>query len=204
MIQADYGRFVQILSACADMYNAKRPTDMLFSMWWNAMKQYDIETVQRAFSAHVQNPDNGQFMPKPADIIRLIGGTSTDKAQLAWTAVDKAVRHYGVYDDVVFDDPIIHAVITDMGGWVKFGNRTEKEWDFDRNEFIGRYRGYSTAQSVPHVPVLVGIANAQNARCGYKPNPPRLLGDKQRAEQVYLTGKAETSRLPSHAMTLLN
>lgn len=193
MQKTDYERFSQIISACTDMYNAKKPTEFVMSLWWNALKQYDIGAVQMAFSAHIQNPDVGQFMPKPADIIRLIGGTNSDKALVAWTSVSSAVLRVGTYADVCFDDPVIHCVITDMGGWIKLGTKTDKEWDFVRNEFVTRYRAISAMPVKPEAPhVLTGIANMTNGHNGYPLTAPVMIGNPAKAQQVYMSGmKAE-------------
>jgi len=76
---------------------------------------------------HLMNPDTGQFLPKPADIVRMLGGRTLDRALMAWAKVDKAVRQIGTYESVVFDDALIHRVLHEMGGWVGMGQKTENE-----------------------------------------------------------------------------
>jgi hypothetical protein len=95
------------------------------------------------------NPDNGQFIPKPADLVKLMQGSTADSAMQAWTKLDFAVRCVGVYASVSFDDPIINVVINDMGGWVKFGTKSVDEWPFVSNEFVKRYRAYKTQNALP-------------------------------------------------------
>lgn len=106
------------------------------------MKPFDLAAVKDALNRHCVNPDNGQFMPKPADVVKLLQGSSQDGALVAWAKVDRAVRQVGTYSTVVFDDPIIHRVVQDMGGWVALGDKREKEWPFVAKEFENRYRGY--------------------------------------------------------------
>ena len=48
-------------------------------------------------------------MPKPADIRRVLGGTTADAAALAWAKVIRAVHAVGAYSTVAFDDPFIES-----------------------------------------------------------------------------------------------
>lgn len=188
MQQADFDQFSQLLNATADLYG-KTMSGMAISLWWNALSQYDLAAVRDGLSRHMQSPDSGQFMPKPADVIRMIGGTTQDGALQAWAKVDKAVRSVGTYQTVVFDDPIIHAVVMDMGGWVAMGAKTEHEWPFVAKEFENRYRGYRNRGGADEYPrTLIGIAEAQNSQNGLRSQPPVLIGDAARAKQVLLGG----------------
>ncbi|WP_302356655.1 DUF6475 domain-containing protein [Alcaligenes sp. YSL9] len=188
MQQADFEQFSQMLNAAADLYG-KTMSGMAISLWWNALSQYDLSAVRDGLSRHMQSPDSGQFMPKPADVIRMIGGTTQDGALQAWAKVNTAVRSVGTYQTVAFDDPIIHAVVTDMGGWVALGAKTEHEWPFVATEFENRYRGYRNRGGADEYPrTLIGIAEAQNSQNGIPSQPPVLIGDAGRAKQVLLGG----------------
>lgn len=65
--------FMQTLTAVADLY-AKPISDAGWQIWWGALKHYPLSCVQQALSAHVKDPDRGQWMPKPADVVRQIDG----------------------------------------------------------------------------------------------------------------------------------
>ena len=94
-------------------------------VWWSALRNYDLAAVTQAFNRWLSNPDQGQFQPKPADVIKMLSGSTQDKAFAAWAKVDRAVRSVGAYASVAFDDPIIHRVIHDMGGWVGLGKKSK-------------------------------------------------------------------------------
>lgn len=158
-------------------------------IWWNALRCFDLAAVHEAFSRHCVNPDTGQYAPKPADIVRMLGGSSQDSALVAWAKVDRAVRQVGLYQSVVFDDQLIHRVLHDMGGWIPLGKKTEKDWPFVAKEFETRYRGYRIRSEVPEYPsVLVGEAEAQNRHNGQESKPPILVGDAQKATLVMQGG----------------
>ena len=111
----DFQKFKEGLQGVMSFYR-QEVSDFALDVWWSALKIYDLRAISEAFGKHVANPDNGQFPPKPADIVRMLQGSSQDSALVAWSKVDKAVRSIGLYETVVFDDPIIHRVIMDMGG----------------------------------------------------------------------------------------
>ena len=151
-------------------------------LYWEMLKDYDIDAVEKAFVQHGRNPDSGQFMPKPADIIKHIDGGGADRGMLAWSKVDKSVRRIGQYvDAVVFDDPIIHAVIDDMGGWAHLcGIQTEDDLKFKGIEFGKRYRAYTMSQNLSYPALLHGIGEQGRA--------PVLIGDKAKAQLVLESG----------------
>lgn len=181
-------RFAQILMGVAEYYG-KSLSDGVVELYWQGLRQFDLKAVERALWDHTQNPDHGQFMPKIADVVRALQGRTADQASLAWTKVDQAVRRVGTYADVVFDDPIIHRVVQDMGGWVPLGDKKDDEWPFVQREFENRYRGYRVRNEIPEYPAkLTGMANAYNAKEGFREQPPMLVGDQAMAQQVLLGG----------------
>lgn len=201
MTPQDYAEFSKLITSIAELYGQKAPSEFVISIWWQAMKDFDIKTVRQALSAHVMNPDNGQFMPKPADVVRLLGGTTQDRALVAWSRVAEAVRRVGNWESVVFDDHIIHAVIYEMGGWVALGSKTDKEWDFVKNEFVSRYRSYSHGETPNYPPVLVGMFETQNRMNGFKSQLPRLIGDKEAARKVMANGSLQLLEISPSAST---
>lgn len=184
MQQRDYDTFVQMLNAIGDLYG-KKISEWAISIWWGALQHYDLAAVRDALNRHVQNPDSGQFMPKPADVVKMVQGTTVDSALVAWAKVDRAARQVGPYRDVVFDDPIIHRVLHDMGGWSQLGNKSEDEWPFVGKEFQNRYRGFRGRSEVPeYPPVLIGISGAYNRQKGHFSEAPLLIGDPAMAQRV--------------------
>src|SRR5687768_3808806 len=189
----DAGRFREGISGVMGFYE-KTLAPFAFDVWWNALKAYDLQAVIDAFNRHLSNADTGQFAPKPADIIRMLQGSTQDSALRAWAKVDLAVRQVGTYTDVVFDDALIHRVIQDMGGWIGFGTKDDSEWPFIAKEFENRYRGFKIRSETPEYPaVLMGIANANNARHGFKAERPVLIGSELRALQVMQGGTNKSS-----------
>src|SRR6185437_3919275 len=110
MKQEDFEPFCELLDLIAEQCS-KKLSDGLKMLYWQGLKDYDIPALQQAAYRHLRNPDSGQFMIKIADFTKMIDGTTQDSALMAWAKDDKAVRAIGAYQDVVFDDAIIHRVI---------------------------------------------------------------------------------------------
>ena len=188
MNNSDRPAFAKMMVALGEYYE-REISDGLISMYWQGLEHYDIFSVREALNRHMQNPDSGQWMPKIADIAKMLAGTSQDSALQAWAKVDKAVRHVGTYSDVAFDDPLIHRVIHDMGGWIALGMKRDDEWPFVAREFENRYRGHRMRSERPEYPgVLIGLTNAHNMKAGFQQEPARLIGNPEQAGRVMLGG----------------
>lgn len=188
MQEADYDQFCGMLGAVSELFG-KRPSDYALAMWWSALGAYDLPAVREAFDRHVKNPDNGKWMPTPADLIKMMVGSTQDSALMAWAKVDRSMRVVGPYRSVVFDDALIHRVLSEMGGWVELSRCDEKEWPFKAKEFENRYRGYRGRNEIPPYPAhLIGIAEANNSTGGMPVEMPTLIGDETLAIRVMSAG----------------
>lgn len=188
MEDTDKSKFAALMTGLSDYYS-KSISPTVIKVYWQGLFKYDYPSVEKAMWEHTQNPDTGQFMPKIADVTRVLQGSTIDQAALAWTKVDQAVRQIGTDNDVVFDDPLIHRVILDMGGWVKLGTIKDDEWKFTENHFRTRYKGYKLTSDIPLHPLrLTGVANMHNGTQGFATGKPVLIGNAQKA-QLVLEGK---------------
>lgn len=190
MTEHDFDEFAALLSAVAETLQSNRAMSPLaIAVYWGALKDMDFPVFREALSRHVKNPDTGQFMPKPADIIRMAEGSTKDRALQAWTKVDKAVRCVGSGTSVVFDDALIHRVIAEMGGWATLGGKKVDEWPFVARDFEARYRAYSARGEVPeYPPVLIGAFESENRRAGMLCEPPMMIGVAADAARVMQGG----------------
>lgn len=191
MQPTEQAKFAAMLLAAAEMYG-KTLSDGVIEIYWQTLQGYELADLQRAFQAHFVNPDTGQFFPKPADIVRMIEGSTQSAAAVAWSKVEEAVKHVGTYRDVVFDDPLIHRVIQDLGGWIQLGTKTLDEWPFIGNDFQNRYRAYRQRRVVPeYPPKLIGQANGHNSSHGFALEPPAYVGNRDRCALIEQRGRGD-------------
>lgn len=183
-------RFASLMTALADYYD-KEVSKGTMALYWEGLKQYDYAAIEKAAWAHTQSPDeNGRWMPKISDLTKVLQGSTKDQASIAWSKVDRAVRTIGQNFDVAFDDPLIHRVIQDMGGWIGLSNKSDEDWPFVAREFENRYRGYKMRDEEPEYPTkMIGTGSASAATMGmeYKQGTV-LIGDEQKAIAVIKGG----------------
>ena len=175
MKASDKQEFMELITDVLAFYK-QDVSNFAISVWWQACQQYDIEQVRKALTAHAMCPDRGQFAPKPADLVRALHGTHTDRALLAWNKAYQAISQYGAYSGCDLEDPASHAAIHAMGGWVKFCQSQIDDLPFLQKRFCDFYRTYST-RGVEDAPKrLIGIAETENAAKGFiKINEVELL-----------------------------
>lgn len=172
-------QFAIWMTALGELYG-KAITAPISEMYWQALTPYAFEAVDQALQAHIGNPDGGQFMPRPADIIRYIIVTAETRALLAWTKVTAAIRRVGAYDSVVFDDPCIHSALVSMGGWVALCRTNTHDMPFRAREFQAHYTHCVEARETgetPCPPVLHGILPSAHSS-------PYLLGTRATTSAV--------------------
>ena len=103
--------------------------------------------------AHMQNPDSGQFFPKPADLIKQMTGTTKqqdaaieDRAAIAWACIERDIRRIGSYGTLKLEDKQALATVKAMGGWQSICQTETSKMEWKRKEFI---RMYETFERMP-------------------------------------------------------
>ena len=194
MQPSDRQAFAELIGGVMAYY--QRPTtQFLLDLFWRGLQAHEFEDVQRAFDLHAINPDNGQFAPKLADLKKLIEGSTQTQGMRAWAKVETAMRSVGAYRSVAFDDPLIHVVVNEMGGWTTLCRTQVDELPFKAREFERRYASYRLRREVPpFAPRLIGESEAENRLHGHPDFEvrPVLLGDPVRAALVMERGTSSS------------
>jgi hypothetical protein len=160
MEKADFAPFSQMLALTAEQYG-KAMSPELTRFYFEGLATMSLQEVRAALTAHVRNTDIGQFMPKIADLIRVVEGNSEAAAYAALALVNAGFNGSGRTGEL---DPIALAVVRDMGGMRAIGMRQTDEWqNFGSKEFVKRYRSYKARND----------ANAPGYLPGYL-EPPKL------------------------------
>jgi len=115
-------------------------SEFALTVWWNGCQRYEFDEVARALSDHATDPDKGQFAPKVADIVRILGGTKSDRSLREWGRVHEAMGRVGSYTDVDFGDGATHAAIRDMGGWPKLCRTNTDQLSYLQHRFCELYK----------------------------------------------------------------
>lgn len=187
----DKREFWKLLQGVYEFYGKREAlTDFAAQVWWNACQSFEFDELSKAFSAHLVNAESGQYLPKPADIVRALQGTTTDRAAMAWGKVIEAASSIGAYTDVVFDDPAIHAAIEDLGGWPKVCRTEQKDLSYAMHRFCEQYKAYVGRGKFEFAARLRGdrSSDAEYEKKGLPLPKPKLIGNAEKAMEVLNVG----------------
>lgn len=189
MRQNQQDEFVSLITDVLKFYR-QDTTPFTLEVWWQACQRFDLDQVRRALTGHAMDAERGVFAPKPADIVRKLEGTSSDRAMLAWGKALDAMQRVGAYSDVVFDDPAIHAAIDDLGGWAKVCRSETKDIGYLQHRFCESHRAYTESGAFDYPRILMGDRSPDEmfAKKGLKPPKPAVIGETEKARLVYKGG----------------
>lgn len=90
----DFDSFARVLDAAYSLHSKSLTSDAR-ALFFSAMSEFSLADVRKAFSAHIKDPQRGQFPPKPADLIAQLRGDSANDgrpdAEEAWAISRGAV-----------------------------------------------------------------------------------------------------------------
>lgn len=131
-------------------------------------------------------------LPMPAEIREYSLGLKEDEMMVrinrAKLLLNKGISKAGIYNDVVFEDPVIHLCIDSIGGWINFCKKSSKEvedwlkWDFPK-----LYRSFSTRKQTTLSLVLEGKGDKDLKEVCY-------IGDKEKYlkwSSIYIDHKSK-------------
>ena len=130
-------------------------------------------------------------IPSPGDIRKYCLETREEDLDIRVAAarnkIKKAMDSVGTYVTVAFDDPIIHLVIRDFGGWIKLGMTDMEEfenllkWDLPR-----LYKAYATRKNADIPLMLEGKADDKTVK---------YIGNEEKAKRWILSYQQKVERL---------
>lgn len=202
MTESEKKAFWTLLQGVYEFYRKRADlTDFVAQVWWSACKNYEYDQVSRAFSRHLTDAESGKFIPMPADMTRVLQGTNTDRAMLAWGKVHEAMSSVGAYSDVIFDDPAIHAAVDDLGGWPKVCRGEIKDLGYLQHRFCEAHKAYANRGEFEYPRKLIGdrAPDYDFERRGLPLPKPAIVGDKDKAALIYnggaLGGKTKITQM---------
>jgi len=133
----DRERLLTALAAVYAFYE-REITELACQFWCEDMADFPVEAVERAFAAHRRDPERGQFLPKPADIIRQLQGDSTQRAAVAWGEALECARNGGAgYARL---PPATRAALDSLGGMLALRRADDTQLPFLQRQFIAGHK----------------------------------------------------------------
>lgn len=173
-------------------YYRQPVSEFILGVWMQACEPFEVDQISRALTEHIQDPEHGTFAPKVSDLTRVLQGTSTDRAALAWGKTLEAMSAVGAYTDVVFDDPAIHAVVEDLGGWPKLCRSTYEELSYIQHRFCVSHKAYIGRGTFEYPRMLTGdrAPLEMYERKGLPVPRPAMVGNLAQCQRVLQQGGA--------------
>ena len=148
MNDQDKSRFKTALTMIANTYDVEFRNDKIV-MWWKLFNRHDIDQFEAAVLAHITDPDEGMFNPKPAHIIKRMNGSSKqnkesteERAEIAWADIYGQIGRIGPYKAPNVADKQALAAVKGVGGWVYLCSLTTEELVWKKKEFVSLYDTY--------------------------------------------------------------
>lgn len=109
MFERDYDAFADMIDGVYALKGKTLPATGK-AIFFRAMAKYPLEAVRAAIDAHVCDPERGQYLPQPADLIaRIHGRAGTDGRLGADEAWARALLGLGESETVVTTPEIMEA-----------------------------------------------------------------------------------------------
>lgn len=196
MRSTEKAQFAELISDVMGYYG-KDASPFMLSLWWDACQNFEFDQIAKALNRHAMDAERGQFAPKVADIVRVLAGTTSDRAAIAWGKVLGAISAVGAYQDVVFDDPAIHAAIADCGGWPKVCRGDMSELSYLQHRFCQSHKAYTERGKFDYPRQLSGdrSPDSEYEKFGRPIPKPALVGDADRCRLVLQNGGAGGPRI---------
>lgn len=171
----DKPRFARAIAVLAEAFRQKC-TETTIRAYEFGLSDLTIEAIEKAVTKAI---GQCKFMPVPAELRELSGELRPEaRAAMAWAVVIDAVRRFGYYKSVYFDDPTITATIRNLWHtWEQFddaleaGDETWLRKDFERVYKMLYQSGVSAEDALP----LLGAHERNNATKGYASKAALLI-----------------------------
>lgn len=178
MTDQDRDRFEEILLGLAEIFD-KQLSEGQLDLYFGALSDMSIEDVVRAGNILARST---KFFPKPVEFRESMAINTDDMAAIAYAKFFKGCKHTPD-KTLVFDDPIIHAVIVNLGGWNdelydKWASIEKEVWL--RKDFERLYKTYAKMGVPDNTPEkLAGRMERNNeGRWDWATPQPALIGSK--------------------------
>lgn len=200
MKEQDKAEFVKQLTGLAELFD-KKISDTLFEIYWQTLNDLPLEDFKRGVSNLALT---SKFFPKPVEFREQVLPNLDAQASLAYDKLHEAYLRLSPYHSVIFDDPVIHAVVNSLGGWIKLAGLTIDDAKWYRKDFESKYKHYAPQIRNLNVPMkLVGQFEIDNSeKFSEFVKPPQIIGSEVKALAWTEERKALQANTPEEVRAL--
>lgn len=168
--------FAQGLALLTGAVGKPMPDEQIAS-WFALLNELTPEQFRRGIVETLRTHQFAGFPPVGSVRTNALAGVAStvapkDRPVAAWLAVRTAIVRVGGYASPNFADPVINAVIRDLGGWPVVCDTPTSELPWLEKRFREAYVAYSGVALRPYQTArLVGITEIDNNAKGYRSEP---------------------------------
>lgn len=142
-------------------------TDARMDIYAEMLADLPIEKIKAGIITIIKTRTFAGNLPTVAEIREAIeseGVPLESRAAIAWDKAMYALHSHGTYQSIKFDDPLIHHIIVQWGGWTEFGDWPAEQTHWKRRDFIKLYEQYAKNGGLPEPRQhLIGEAEFENS-----------------------------------------
>jgi hypothetical protein len=165
-----YEQFAKNMAGLGELFN-KEISPSLMELYWQILDNLTDTQFEKACQEAARKR---RFFPKPAELLELIEQDPASLALAAWDKLTQAIRDYGQYRSIEFDDPALTATVESMGGWVTACLWRADDLPHRRREFLSTYQVMSQRAFLERR-TLPGLHDGEPVRIGAQPARLRLV-----------------------------
>jgi hypothetical protein len=199
MIREEFAHCMAVLEA-AYPRTAKLNRQQL-DVWFDSLSDLTDDQLRHAVATAVRDGDDWPTISKLRRYSDSTGIDSKNRPLAAWQAVREAIPKVGAYMSPCFDDPVVNAVIRQLGGWPVVCETLTTEMKWLEKDFCKTYSALCNAKLGDDLTGrLHGLSEISNARKGYLDEPihvahVRCLTGNSNADK-FITWIAESPSKP--------
>lgn len=171
--------FFKNLTGMAELYD-KKLSDALIGIYWEALKDIPFNEFLNAINRLVLT---AKFFPKPVEFRSQLVPDISAQAAIAYGKLEDAFYKHGVYASVWFDDPVIHAVVDNLGGWPVYCDTSDEGLTWYRKDFEKQYTNLApmVLSGKLRPPTVLHGLFAVDDHATESAKTPVIIGDRQKA-----------------------
>jgi hypothetical protein len=143
MTEHDRMAFARALYALGETFN-EPVSELRAEGYFDALSDFELPIVLIAMRSAMRE---SRFFPRPIELREFVEGSADDRAELAWTTLQRLVQSVGYYGTPTFPDEAMRRAALELyGGWQRLCASLPADGPEllgYRKTFIATYRAYA-------------------------------------------------------------
>ncbi len=179
-------KFTEVISAFLEMYEDGPKSSVAMTMYKSVLdRNFETDEAFEIAAFKLLGERVYPTFPKPAEFVQAVKPKKEDMdSRIAIAVVDikNAIKNYGAYSSVAFEDYLIHLVIKyGVGSWVKLCKMKSEEIEqFIKWDFPKLYKAYSDRNNLEIPLYLEGSTENRNSQLGHKIPKVVFIGEERK------------------------